>query len=184
MSYSYLMLFICIWPIWIPLSRFWTSSMISSRKRLNKLGDSRQSWRTPVITSNHSLIFPLTMTAHLDRLYMYSISSTRTLSAPVDRRHFQRASRQIVSKAALKSTKFQWIGVRLSFDFSNSCLTVNVASLVPRSQRNPHCCSDKWLWSLGFWLEPLCRRLFLGWTEVRWRYSWLGLICRLSCTLV
>ena len=162
-SSAYLMLFRCIWPIWIPLSRFWTSFMISSRKRLNKLGDSRQPWRTPVITSNHSLIYPLTMTAHLDWLYMYSISSTRTLSAPIDRRHFQRASRQTVSKAALKSTKFQWIGVSLSFDFSNSCLTVNMASVVPRALRNPHCSSVKWL-SMVSWIlvRTILQKTFPG----------------------
>ena len=71
-SSAYLMLFICIWPIWIPLSRFWTSFMISSRKRLNKLGDSRQPWRTPVITSNHSLIEDFTNQYKINRLLTYS----------------------------------------------------------------------------------------------------------------
>ena len=106
-SSAYRMLLMRMSPIWIPLSKFWRSFITNSRNRLKRLGDRRHPCLTPVTTLNHSVIFPLTLTEHSVCLYILSIRSTITLSTPMERRHFHKASLQMVSNDALKSTKFQ-----------------------------------------------------------------------------
>ena len=64
-SSAYLMLLMHIAPICIPEFRSYTSFITNYKNKLKRYGDRRQPWRTPIRTSNHSVIFPLTITVHL-----------------------------------------------------------------------------------------------------------------------
>ena len=119
--------------------------MVYNIKKLKRLGDNRHPCLTPVTTWNQSVIFPFITTSHSACLYIFLMRSTSTWSTPMERRHFQSASLQMVSNAALKSTKFQWSFIRLSLAFSMIWRTTNTASVVPLELRNPHCSSVRWL---------------------------------------
>ena len=142
-SSAYRMLFMRTSPIWIQPSRFLMSFITNSKNKLKRLGDRRHPCLTPVPTLNQLVMFPLTVTEHSDCSYMLWISPTMTLSTPLAFIHFHRASLQMVSNAALKSTKFQWSCRRLSLAFSMIWRTASTASVVPREERKPHCSSIK-----------------------------------------
>ena len=73
--------------------------------------------------------------------------STITLSVPMECRYLQNISLQRVSNEGLKSTKFQCIGIRLSFAFSIICLVKNNPNFRRKIKRMP---------SASIWLVIIC----------------------------
>ena len=88
--------------------------MTNSRNRLKRIGDSGASLSHTSYCVEPISDFSIDITtAHFVCLFKFSMRSTNTWSTPMERRHFQSASLQMVSNTALKSN-FQWSFIRFS----------------------------------------------------------------------
>ena len=122
--------------------KLFSSFMTNSRNMLNSVGERIQPWRTPMLTLNHSVMWPSITIAHSVSLYSASMMLTIFVSTPMAIIILHRAFLHTVSKADLKSMKLKCNGTWCSLAFSMICLTIKIASTVPLPCLNPN-----WLFS-------------------------------------
>src|SRR5664279_2422076 len=114
----------------------------ASSTMMNSKGLSTEPWCTPTLTTNALLTLPFTFTAVDASSYIDLITDTIHSSTPNFRKAHHTTSLGTLSKAFSKSTKAIHRSFFFAKYFSCSCLTTNIASVVPLPAINPNCMSS------------------------------------------
>src|SRR5206468_3174192 len=117
---------------------------------INNKGLSTEPWCTPTFTSKSSLMLSLTLTAVFTSSYIDCITLTNHSSTFSFLRDHQRISLGTLSNAFSKSTKAIHSSFFLHRYLSCSCLTMNMASVVPLPLLKPNCIPSKHTLDLTF----------------------------------
>src|SRR3989442_5497225 len=109
---------------------------------LNKIGLSTDPWCTPTLTSKLSLSSPFLLTAVVTPSYILLMTFTIHSSTPTCLKAHHKTSCGTLSKAFSKSTNAIHSSFCLPRNFSCTCLTIKIASVVPLPGLNPNCISS------------------------------------------